>query len=206
MRLAGPGRAAGRRVGTDLPDERLVATEHLAPGPDGDVGLLATDRDVRVRRVGDAQELVVEGRLGLGQGGVELGDAGSGGRRRGAQVGHLRAVGRGAALDRLADPLRRGVSLRLERLALAEEAPALGVELEGTVDERRVLALADGSVADRVGVVAKPLETDAHDRSPAVVAGVASAASRSRRTTNSLSSDARSQPARGPFSRPRNAR
>ena len=72
MRLAGPGRAAGGRVGADLALERLVVRQLLAPGPDRDVGLLATDRDVRVGRVGDAQEQVVEGRLDLGELGVEL--------------------------------------------------------------------------------------------------------------------------------------
>ena len=73
VRLAGPGRAAGRRVRTDLALERLLVGEQLAPGPDRDVRLLAADRDVRVGRVRDAQQQVVEVGLDLGQLGVERG-------------------------------------------------------------------------------------------------------------------------------------
>ena len=95
--LARPGRAAGRRVGADLADERLVVGQLLAPRPDGDVGLLATDRDVGVGRVGDAQQQVVEVGLGLGERRVERRDPLAGCGRGGAQVGDLGAVGRGAA-------------------------------------------------------------------------------------------------------------
>ncbi len=69
----------------------------LAPHPEGDVGLLATDRDVEVGRVRDAQEQVVEVAFGLGQGGVEGGDPDAGRGGGGPQVGDLGAVGRGAA-------------------------------------------------------------------------------------------------------------
>ena len=82
VRLARPGRATGGRVGADLAVDRLLARELLAPRADRDVGLLATDRDVRVGRVGDAEELVVEGRLGLGELGVESCDALAGRRSR----------------------------------------------------------------------------------------------------------------------------
>ena len=71
VRLAGPGRTVGRGIRADLSLERLVVGELLAPDADRDVGLLATDRDVRVGRVRDAQELVVEGGLDLGEPGVE---------------------------------------------------------------------------------------------------------------------------------------
>ena len=143
VRYPRPGRATRRGVGADLADERLVVGQLLAPQPEGDVRLLATDRDVEVGRVGDAQEQVVEVAFGLGQGGVEGGDpdAGRGGRR--AQVGDLGAIGRGARLDRLADLLRDGVPFGLERLVLGQQPAPLGVELDGAVDERRVLALPD---------------------------------------------------------------
>ena len=59
--------------------------------------------------------------LDLGELGVERRDPLAGRGRRGPQVGDLGAVGRGAALDRLADPLRGRVALGLERLALAEQ-------------------------------------------------------------------------------------
>ena len=205
VRSAGPGRATRGGIGADLADERLVVGQLLAPHPDGDVRLLATDRDVGVGRVRDAQEQVVEVRLGVRERRVELGDAHAGRGGGGAQVGDLGAVGRGTALDRLADPLRGRVAFGLERLVLGQEPAPFRVELDGAVDQRRVLALADGAVADRVGVLAETLESDAH-AGPPIVAGVASAASRSRRTTKSWSSDASSQPARGPLSRPRNAR
>ena len=119
----------------------------LAPGPDRDVRLLAADRDVRVGRVRDPEEELLD----LGLDGRELGvdrlDLAAGLDRRRLQRGDLRAVGPGAALDRLADLLARRVALGLEGVALAEERPAARVELEGAVDDRRVLALVDGALA-----------------------------------------------------------
>ena len=113
----------------------------------------------------------------------------------------------GAAPPLIASPIRFEAVLRsaLRASFSARSRRRSRIELDGAVDQRRVLALADGAVADRVGVLAKTLESDAHG-GPPIVAGVASAASRSRRTTKSLSRDARSQPARGPLSRPMNAR
>ena len=159
--------AAGGRVGADLAVERLVAWQHLAPGADRDVGLLATDRDVRVGRVGDAQEQVVELRLGLGQLASSALIRSPAATEAALQVGDLRAVRRGPALDRLADPLPGGVAFRLECLALAEQPAPLGVELQGAIDERRILALLDGALADDVRFVAQPLEADAHEPPPA---------------------------------------
>ena len=166
VRLAGP---AVDLVGQDV-----------APGPDGDVGLFATDRDVRVGRVRDAQELVVEGRLGRRELRVEGGDAWSPAAveaaRRSATSG---PSGGGTGLDRLADPLRGGVAFRLERLALGQQAAPLGVELERAIDQRRVLALADRPVADEIRLIAEPLQADAHAAPPE-----APAAARSRSMTN----------------------
>ena len=205
VRASGPRRATRRRIGADLADERLVVRHLLAPHPDGDIGLLATDRDVVVGRVRDPQEKVVEVPLGVRERGVELGDPQAGRGRGGAQIRDLGSIGRGTALDRLTDPLRGRVAFGLECLVLGQEPAPFPIEFDGAVDQRRVLALADGAVADGVGVLAETLESDAHC-GPPIVAGVASAASRSRLTTKSLSRDARSQPARGPLSRPMNAR
>ena len=45
-----------------------LVRRRLAPGADDDAGLLAADRDVRVGRVGDAQQQVVELGLEVGDG------------------------------------------------------------------------------------------------------------------------------------------
>src|SRR5436190_527616 len=83
----------------------LLAGELLAPDADRDIGLLAADRDVRVGRVGDVQEQVLERGLGTSQRRVKLADPLAGRGRGGSEVGDLGAVGRGPALDRLADLL-----------------------------------------------------------------------------------------------------
>src|SRR5439155_25437534 len=120
--------------------------------------------------------------------------------------GDLRPVGPGTALDRLADLPARGVPLGLECVALAEKRPAARIELQRSVDDGGVLALVDGTLADRFGVLAEALEPDAHPPPPtAAGAPFQAPASRSRSMTKRGSSDARSQPARGPFGRPRNA-
>ena len=106
MPSASPSSQCGRRGHVSPPAGASAPTSptsgwscgsDLAPGPDRDVRLLATDRDVGVGRVGDAQQQVVELGLGLRQLGVERRDARAGGARGGAQVGDLGAVGRGAA-------------------------------------------------------------------------------------------------------------
>ncbi len=94
--------------------------------------------------------------------GVEGGDPLARRDGRCLEVGDLRTVGLCAALDGLADALRGGVSLGLERLALAEEPAPFAVELEGAIDQRRVLALVDGTLADDVRLVAESLQADAH--------------------------------------------
>ena len=118
----------------------------------------------------------------------------------GPQVRDLGAVRPGAAADRLADLLRGDVALLLERVRLRLEASPRRVDHERLVDDRGVLALVDRALPDPVGLLPEPLHADAH-----AVSSAALPASRSRRTTNSRSRLARSQPARGPFGRPRNA-
>ena len=94
--LARPGRAIGRRIGPDLALERHSCASCSPQVADRDVGFLATDRDVRVGRVRDAQEQVVEGRLGRRELGVEGRDPGrrprsmppAGRRPRDRQVRH----------------------------------------------------------------------------------------------------------------------
>ncbi len=152
----------GRRVGPDLALDRLVVGEQLTPGPDRDVRLLAANGDVRVGGVRDAQQLVVEIRFDLGEAGVEGGDSLACRNGRCLEVDDLRAIGLGAAFDGLTDALRRRVSLGLEGLALAEQPAPFAVELEGAIDQDRVLALVDGALADDVRLVAESLQADAH--------------------------------------------
>ena len=113
------------------PSRGWSTRQELAPRPDGDVGLLAADGDVRVGRVRDPQEQLLE----LGLDGRELRVDRVDLRRPAStdaafSVGDLGAVRRRAALDRLADLLARRVALGLERVALAEQRPPAGVELE----------------------------------------------------------------------------
>src|SRR4029079_17547168 len=79
--------------------------------------------------------------------------------------------------------------------------PTPGVQLERSIDDRWVLALVDGALADGVGLIAEPLQTEAHATAPA-----RPPASVARAITNAGSRLASSQPARGPFGRSRNAR
>src|SRR4029453_16746040 len=121
--------------------------------------------------------------------------------RRRLQVGHLGTVRCRAALDRLADPLRGSIPFRLEGLALAEQLPATGIQLERPVDDSRVLALVDRALADDLRLIAESLQPDAHATAP-----VRPPASLARAMTKAGSRLASSQPARGPFGRSRNAR
>jgi len=90
--LAGPCRAAGWRVGADFALERLLDGQQLAPSPDRDVCLFATDRDVGVGRVGDAEEEILDLGLDGRELGVDRGNPFAGGRRGGLEIGDLRAV------------------------------------------------------------------------------------------------------------------
>ena len=150
VRLAGPGRAVGRRS---------VAGREIAPGPDGDVGLLAAHRDLGVGGVRDPQEQVLELRLGGGELGVDLLDPRAGGGRGVAKRLDLRPVGLGAAADGLADLLADGVALGLLRVRLRLEPATPRVDVDGPVDEARILAacrsLPGGSDRARRGVAGR---------------------------------------------------
>src|SRR4029077_14392484 len=63
VRAAAPGRATGRRVGAALAFEGLIGGKLLAPGPNGDDRVLAADGHVRIRRVRDPEEEILD--LGL---------------------------------------------------------------------------------------------------------------------------------------------
>ena len=200
-----PGRAAGGRVGAGLAVERLVAGQQLAPGPDRDVGLLVADRDVRVGRVRDAQQQVVELGLDASRARRRAPSIRSPARPTSARSAATSGPPRvGAAPDGLADPLRRPRCARaLSASPSARSARRARVDLERPVDERRVLALVDRALADAVGLLAQPLQADAHRAPPSALQP---AAARSRPITKAGSRLASSQPARGPLVRPRKAR
>ena len=91
--------------------------------------------------------------------------------RRAADLG---AGGVRAAAHRLADPLRRRVALALQPVALARAGRAGARRAaSASVDERGVLALVDGALADDVRFLPEPLEADAHDAPLAVMAAAA---------------------------------
>ena len=75
-----------------------------------------------------------------------------------------------------------------------------------SVDDGGIFTLGDRARAQPIGVLAKPLGPDAHVATPLMreLYSIAAAA-RSRVATSAGSRAARSQPARGPFVRPRKA-
>ena len=113
-----------------------------------------------------------------GQLGIDPRDPLAGRDGRGLERGDGGSVRVRAASDRLADRLRRLVALGLEPVALGQELAPAPVGRERLVDERGVLALVDRPLADGRGVVAQPLQPDAHAR-----ASVIRLASRSRSRT-----------------------
>ena len=130
----------------------------LAPRERRLVRARVADRRRGVGRVGDGEEGVSQARLGRADGLVELGDLG------------LEAVGllqerRGlvalAGLHQRPDPGAERALLLLERLLRRERRPALRVELDGAVDERRIAeAFVEHALAHAGGVVAEKLEVD----------------------------------------------
>ena len=100
--------------------------------------------------------------LGVGQLGVELLDPRAGIGRGLAEGRDLRAVGRGAAADGLADLLGGGVALGLEPVRVAQQLAAPAVERQGGIDDRRVLALVDRALPDPIRLFAQPGQPDAH--------------------------------------------
>ena len=170
----------------------VVARKLVAPAAQGLARVLSADRDIVVGGIGDAQHRLVELRLHLGQLRVERGDPirhVSGGA---LQVRDRGPVGIGALADRLADALRGRVAFRFQRVIGGEHGSAALVECDRAVDGRRVLSLVDRPAADQVRLVPQPLHADAHART------CSPAASARRPSTKERSSEARSQPARGP--------
>ena len=92
MRATGPCSAAGLRVRSDLALERRPPGQDLAPGPDGLVRLLPTDRHLGVGRVRDTQECVLDRPFDLSQLGIQGRDPLARRERRRLQVGHLGTV------------------------------------------------------------------------------------------------------------------
>ncbi len=195
--LSGSG---GAIFGRGSPHVRIVRFASLPPI--GDVG---------VGGVRDAEEEPSELGLDRRELRVDLVDATAGIRRRPPELGDFRAVGPRPAADGVTDLFGRLVAFGLEAVAFTEKCTSARVDLEGTVDDRRVLALVDRPLSDRVRLLAQSMRSDAHLEPSAAVArvgavdGGAPPASRSRRRTNSGSRLASSQPARGPLVRPRNA-
>ena len=168
---------------------------------DGDVRLLAADRDVRVGRVRDAEHRVVErgldGRSSSASMAVDA--VGDGGRRR-LELGDLVACRIGAAAHGLADAPARVVALGLERVALGHQLAAPLVELERAVDEAGSSPLSTAPRRRRSGSSRSRCR-------PTLMPGRPPRRPRAGgRSTKSRSSAASSQPARGPELRPRNAR
>ena len=163
VRLARPGGTAGRRVGADLAVERLVVGEHLAPGPDRDVRLLATDRDVRDRPgsgcagAGRRAPASISARLASRP--VIRSPAATDAALSSATSGPS-----GFAPPLIASPIRLEAALRsaFSALALAQQPAPLRVQFEGPVDDGGILALVDRALADDVRLVAKALQADAH--------------------------------------------
>src|SRR6185503_9558417 len=201
VRPAGPGLATGRRIGADFTLDRRLLREDLAPRPDGLVGLFAADRHLGVGGIGDAQQRIFDSGFDLDELRVQCRDPLAGRDRRRLEVGDLRTIGGRTALDRLTDPLRGDIAFGLERLALAEELPAAGIQLERPIDDPRILTLVDRTLTDDLWFVAEALQPDAHGTAPA-----SPPASVALAMTNAGSRLASSQPARGPFGRSRNAR
>src|SRR4029079_7182125 len=158
---------------------------------------LPADRDVGIGGIRGPEGGLLDFGLHRGQLGGDVVDPRAGRDRFDLEIRHLGAIGPGTALDRLADALARGVPFRLERVAFAEEHAATRVQVDDAIDDGRVLTLVDRALADRVSVVAEPLQPDAHAATPDA------AASRRRVVTNEGSGDAATHPARGLFVRPR---
>src|SRR4029079_5179148 len=120
------------------------------------------DRHVRLGGVRDPQQQVLDRRLLLGQLGLDGGQARADLGGTTAELSDLWAIGRRPTFDRLADRFRCRVALGAEAIRLALQLAASGVVSEGRVDERRILALVNGALPDRLTVLAKSLQTDAH--------------------------------------------
>ena len=190
--------------------ERLVARQLLAPGPDRDVGLLAADRDVRVGRVRDAEEQVLElaPRPSASSASIAAIRSPARGRARRAAPRPRARPGRRRRGSPRRSAFEAALRSALRRSPSPWSARRRGVDASrAAIDERRVLALVDRALADRVRLLAQPLQRRRSCRHLRGVASQPAAASRSRRDRRRPRSRlASSQPARGPFGRPRKAR
>ena len=136
--------------------------QQFTPGANHLVGGCVADRNIRVRRIRDAQEQLLEGRLRGRKIRVQLLDLNAGVGGGALEIRHFRAVGRGAGADGLADLLGGGIALRLEPIRLAEQSPTLALQNQSLIDDRRVLALVDRALTDPIRLLAQPRQPDAH--------------------------------------------
>ena len=194
-------------LGADVALDGLLARQLLAPGPDRHVRVLAADRNIGVGGVRDPEEQV-----------LELGLDGRSSRSivrdpRAARVdapGARRPLGRPAS-RRPGSP-RRSASRPALRSALRlsasawSAAPLARRAASASSTSRGVLALVDRAAPDDVRLLAQPLDPDAHAQLPRRSGWLRAAAAETLDATNVGSRLASSQPARGPFGRPRNAR
>src|SRR5439155_25723759 len=157
------------------------------PRPYRDVRVLAADRDIGVGRVRDVEEGVLQLGFDAGKLRVDRGDLLAERGRARLEGGDVRPVRRSAGAHGLADLPARGVALPLEPVAVGQERPASGVERERGVDERRILALVDRALADRVGRLAGALCADAHVALPPLRDACAAAPARVPATPNARS-------------------
>src|SRR5699024_2042084 len=150
--------------------------------------------------VRDGQQLRLDPRFHLRQLGIQAADA-----VRQLAEACLQAVRRGwiALAHQLADALAAGVALVLGGVRPGEQGTPASVELQDALDGLWSLSLAADRPLDRLRVVADHLQPDHRPLPPFVAAGSpAPAATRKRSTTKRRSSEASSQPARGPLPRP----
>src|SRR5439155_68607 len=190
----------------------LLARQLLPPLANRDICLFTTDWDIGVGRIGYAEERFLELPFHGRQFGVYGIDPPAQLGRGGPQLRNLPITGLGPSSDRLTDAFRCKVAFRLQPVAFVGQLAPADVELDGAVHDGGVLALVDRALADSIVVFAEALRADAHGSRPSRTAassasgGRQPAASRSRRSTNSGLRLANSQPARGPFGRPRRAK
>src|SRR5579859_5613806 len=182
----------------DLPvGRRRLRGARLAPAADDRVVLGPLPVGDRwMRQVGDEQQVPLDGRLELGELGVEGVDP-----RREARHPRLQRVARLAlaGAHELAELLVALVALGADAVRLRLDRPTAGIRREDPVDRLGRLALAGDGLPDGLRVVADEGDADHVARVPAA------AASRRRVATNARSSEASSQPARGPLGRARKA-
>jgi hypothetical protein len=203
VRLAGPGGSARRRIGAHLAVDRLLARQLLAPDP---MVTFASSPPTGMSRSGGfgmRKQEVLERRLRRGQLRVEVLDPLAGGRR--GRLGARRPPApSGAAPPLIASPMRFEASFRSafspslsprSRRRSASTSSARSTSAGSSPLRTAPSRIRSGSSRSRCSpTLTTPLRLRPR-RQPRSIAAA----------TKSLSSDASSQPARGPLSRPRNA-